>query len=139
MIIGLSNSLWAYTISTQTWEHLTGDPLVPNVNTDFVNSLPGSSYDHAMVLSYDGELLYLFGGRGYIGGTLRFLDNLWAYAIQNGTWTHLKGSMTGDSSPSTSSPGAMYEHSMVLSNNGSYLYVFGGKGESGMLTFRHLY
>lgn len=58
--------MWSYSISENTWTHLSGNRS-KNVNADYILSYPGGVQKHAMSITLDH--IYVFGGDGYIPDT----------------------------------------------------------------------
>jgi N-acetylneuraminic acid mutarotase len=80
--------------------------------------------------------LWLFGGYGYDGNTLGYLNDLWKYNTSNNQWSWIKGNNSiGQSAVygtrgianDANKPGAMYASISWTDNNGN-LWLFGGFG-----------
>ena len=84
---------------------------------------PPARGGHASIST--GNLVLTVGGTFY-GGDNRFeyLNDVWALNVDANKWQKLK--CTGKSQP-----GPRYGHAIALV--GTYLYLFGGKGEAGII------
>jgi hypothetical protein len=80
--------------------------------------------------------LWLFGGYGFDGNSLGYLNDLWKYNPSTNTWTWVKGNSTINQeavygaqgvAKATNKPGAIYAGVSWTDNNGN-LWLFGGFG-----------
>uniref|UniRef100_A0A7E4VZJ0 Kelch domain-containing protein n=1 Tax=Panagrellus redivivus TaxID=6233 RepID=A0A7E4VZJ0_PANRE len=116
-----SNSVYAYSFATKTWEHLTPSGPAPS-HRDF----------HASCIL--GNKMYIFGGRGDEQLTYQemldtYCDKLYALDLVNNEWEEVKAE--GDR------PSGRRSHSMWTYNG--QLYLFGGYTSTNEKHFNDFY
>jgi hypothetical protein len=93
---GILNDLWKYNTSTNVWTWVSGDFLGnrPGIygirGKPSATNKPGARYSSASWTDFDGNL-WLFGGRGYDGDVLGYLNDLWRFNRATNEWTWISG------------------------------------------------
>ncbi len=100
------DDLWAYSISSNTWEDITTSVKPPSRSTR-----------GAMAYDAKHDVVILFGGVGGEGGDELFSDT-WAYDYNTNTWTN--------KTPKHSPP-ARDAHGMVYDTQSERIIMFGGR------------
>jgi ELWxxDGT repeat protein len=139
---GVLNDVWEYDNVTGLWTWLHGSTTndAPKVTgtqgTYAAGNTPGAR--SGTVMSADNSSVYLYGGFTWFlpGG---FHSDLWQYNPATNQWRSVKGNTTTGTlgiygyenvEASTNLPGARGQQSLVTI--GSALYMFGGRGYSGI-------
>jgi hypothetical protein len=93
--MGIFNTLWKYSISTNEWTWMSGDS-VANMNSSYgikgisaPTNKPSSRWCYTKWI--DNNSLWLFGGSRYDGPTL---NDLWKYDLGTNEWTWVSGTDT---------------------------------------------
>ncbi len=94
---GYLNDLWKYDPITNLWTWISGYNMVNQSSTygnkgvPHSSNMPGSRvFNTNGLIDRNGDL-WLFGGQGYIGGSIGYLNDLWRYQINSNTWTWMSG------------------------------------------------
>jgi N-acetylneuraminic acid mutarotase len=150
---GSHNDLWRYDIAAGLWTWMSGasrggangvgiNGVYGVRGTPSTQNLPGSRSGAAAWFDSSGKF-WVFGGNGYssIPGPGGWLNDLWRYDPQNGTWTWVGGSSTGDfrgvygAGPSPANiPGARANAAVVSDSHGA-IWLFGGDGAGVIASF----
>lgn len=93
---GYLSDLWKYDPTINQWAWLAGqtsantNPVYGPQGTANVSFMPGARARHTAWIDANGKF-WLFGGLGYIGGTLGNLNDLWKYDPVTYSWTWVSG------------------------------------------------
>eukprot|EP01130_Rhizamoeba_saxonica_P008746 TRINITY_DN3537_c0_g1_i1.p1 TRINITY_DN3537_c0_g1~~TRINITY_DN3537_c0_g1_i1.p1 ORF type:complete len:495 (-),score=138.01 TRINITY_DN3537_c0_g1_i1:20-1504(-) len=124
--------IWLFNPVHNVWFFLDGN-LGVNPATNYSNgtATPGGMSDFGMAIDRDKWVFYVYGGYNYINYTAN--DGLWKYDLDLQIWEFLSGSKTPDKPANFTEgyyhPGGLYGLSMDISEDGQYLYIFGGSRE----------
>ncbi len=107
---GRLNDLWNYNSATKTWSWIKGADTTnvsPTYGTKGVgapNNTPGALSDAFTWKDSSGNL-WLFGGSGYFGGSVRLAGDVWKFDVAAGNWTWMHGPGAGGSPAVTGTQG----------------------------------
>lgn len=94
---GYLNDLWKYDPLTNLWTWISGYNMLNQSSTYGTKGVPHSSnmpgsrmYNTNGSIDRNGDL-WFFGGQGYAGGSIGYLNDLWRYQINSNTWTWMSG------------------------------------------------
>ncbi len=143
--------VWRLDLSTLTWTLVFGnDTFTTFSSTTGPNARPGARQGAAGWVDPQGNAGYLFGGLGYTGGQLAYLNDLWRFDFATNNWTFLDtGGTAIPNSPGTypgvgvndasTRPRSRYFANVIQS--GTKVYLFGGAyapNPSALLTWTFL-
>jgi PKD repeat protein len=139
---GQADDLWRYTISTNMWTWMKGDPFASNPPVygtqgipDPLNT-PGARNSYSRWADKFGNL-WLFGGIYYASGTF---NDVWKYTIATNEWTWMKGPSVVDDmgnygslciEDSLSNPSAHLENRSCWTDSCGNFWTFGGVTSTG--------
>src|SRR4051794_31167037 len=81
------------------WQWIGGDSTISNtavfgaLGVPSVSVTPGTRSE-AVTWTDSSGALWLFGGRGYVRGTVGYFNDLWKYNPSTAEWTWVKGDST---------------------------------------------
>lgn len=146
---GLTSDLWKYVVASGQWIWM-GGPKVAGTSgsygTQGVAAASNAPGGRGWAVSWtDGSgNLWLWGGNGVDAtGTSGYLNDLWRYSISTGLWTWESGSSSAGAptvfgtqgvATTTTVPGARFL-SMGWTDSAGNLWLFGGRGHSGVVYF----
>lgn len=135
--LGPLQDVWVLDLASKNWTREKGSDTLStasnygSLNVEAVSNQPGARQGAAGWTDSQGG--YMFGGLGYSGGALGYLNDLWYFRFSTRQWTWIGGSQTrnnpgnypgiGLNDPSTL-PRARYFANVV--QFGTRVFVFGG-------------
>lgn len=138
---GTLNDLWKFSPTAGTWTWLTGSDqqnssaVYGELGVVNATNTPGPRDGPAAWFAPATRELWIFGGNEWNGIRNGFLNDIWRYQIQDGTWTWMHGSKLinepgsfgtkGVYSPLNSIPGLFRASSWYNSTN-RHVWIFGG-------------
>ncbi len=149
-MLGVSNDLWKYNISTNMWTWMNGPSVNTNITRQPVYGTQGVSSSTNRPPAVTGALswkdnngdFWLFGGVGVDNASnYGVFNDLWKYSVSTNQWTWVKGGAavnqignygTLNIASSTNMPGGKSFTSGWVSNAGD-LYLFGGENNVALL------
>lgn len=138
---GYLNDLWKYNIATNQWTWITGTNttgqfgLYGTLGVPSTTNAPGGRFLPGHFTDASGNL-YLFGGRGFAGSAVDYMNDFWKYSITGNTWTWIHGSSnvnvpgtygTLGVSAASVTPGGRRAPACWKDASGNF-WLFGGKG-----------
>jgi PKD repeat protein len=93
---GEGNDLWRYEIGTNTWTWMKGSITGRQPGSQTAIGIEDSSNYPSGRLIYNhwndsNGNLWMFGGFGYDGSSMRYLGDMWKYNITSNNWTYMGG------------------------------------------------
>jgi len=143
---GYLNDMWKYDLSSNQWVWVAGSSSLnqPGIygilgKPDPRNN-PGNRRG-AFTWTDSNGVLWMFGGFGYAGSNLEYMNDLWAFDTESGQWTAYAPNLAnfygtkGVASPQNI-PGPRYNGTAWLGRDG-HLWLFGGDGCAGAFNSDH--
>ncbi len=137
--IGLLSDVWVYTTSSKVWNRVRGNDTQVKTSSygtlgvEAASNQPGARQGAASWIDPDGAGGYMFGGLGYSGGVLGYLNDLWFFNFATLRWTWIGGTqLLGDAgnypAPSVNDPNTRprARYFANIAQSGSKVYMFGG-------------
>eukprot|EP01130_Rhizamoeba_saxonica_P014927 TRINITY_DN659_c0_g1_i3.p1 TRINITY_DN659_c0_g1~~TRINITY_DN659_c0_g1_i3.p1 ORF type:complete len:676 (-),score=134.72 TRINITY_DN659_c0_g1_i3:181-2208(-) len=112
----ISNNVWRFNISTETWEHLKGDIMNEQIESPSPNLIPQSMYGSVIMMDSDDSFL-MFGGVGPTG----YSSTLWRFSISNNSWSIVSRNPNGETDDTLPYPPANMGSTMFFDSDDSLL------------------
>eukprot|EP01135_Chromosphaera_perkinsii_P002581 Nk52_evm97s224 gene=Nk52_evmTU97s224 len=127
--------VWSYNVGQQQWKNLFYDA-TGNQDGDLgAGKRPSSRSDFCCWSHEDNgtPYLYLFGGRGYVSGVTKYLNDVWSFNVYTSTFEIEFGSLVGDQLgdySATGYPGGRYQQSCAAgrAEGNEEVFIYGGQG-----------